>query len=811
MRDDIAVAVNRIWRARASSAIVIVLLAVAIGISASVTCVAYALLWKPLPYPSADRLVQLRGYAERMGTELGWAVPFLDAVARDGTALDSVSAYRRTETELTDKAGRPAGVANVVYAEPALLRLLGARTQLGRAFSAEDAKPGADAVAMISPAFWAERFARQPDVIGKYLYASGHRYRVVGVLAVDFVFPDDRVQLWMPLAFGDADHSMENAGSFGDVRAIALLRPGQTEEGASQQMNAVVARQPMLGMVATQIGLRLSAVPVRELWLKERRGSLLNVLAGALLVLAVTVANVYTLFLLRCFRRRQEGALLQVAGAPRGRLRLQVALEAGLLALAGAVLAVAILPVALDVLRQLDVMPKDMPQTVRLDGAVLVFVACVWSLVTAVLASSGHALSGGNIYEVLRQTGNGQTGSRAARYLRSGAVVGQLAISLVLVFSAALLVRSSSRLMAEDIGFDRSALTVGTLKVAGAGSQADPVATRAQMASWLNRVSGVPGVEAAGFTNSAPFGQVFDLEAVEVAGRAQGSGEDNKAYVASVSPGYLTTMGLEPVRGRTFSSSEANATAPVAIIDQGFATRYFGQTDPVGQTIRVAENGGPVAVSVIGVVRTLRQRALDHDDDYPFLYRPMAVPFAAPGIPTDSVDFVLRTSDPRRLAGVVRDWNSGLPGLRVPQVSTMGERIDDTIADLIRLATMFKILAVLAVLLTACGLYAVLAHSVATRSREFAVRQALGATRARILLDVLREGGILAAISASVGIPLALLAQSLLRPKLYEAPPVDVVALIGVGLALGVIALAANAVPALRASRTSPMLALRSE
>lgn len=811
MWDDIAVAVNRIWRARASSAIVVVLLAVAIAISASVTCVAYALLWKPLPYASADRLVQLHGYAERMGTELGWAVPFLDAVARDGTALDSVSAYRRTETELTDGAGRSAGVANVVYAEPALLRLLGARIQLGRAFSAEDAKPGADAVAVISPVLWAERFARQPDVIGKYLYASGHRYRVAGVLADGFVFPDDRVQLWLPLAFSEADRSMENAGSFGDVRAIALLRAGQTVEGASQQMNAVVARHPMLGMVATQIGLQLRAEPVRELWLKDRRGSLLKVLAGALLVLGVTIANVYTLFLLRCFRRRQEGALLQVAGAPRGRLRLQVALEAGLLALAGVVLAVAVLPIGLDLLRQLDVMPKDMPHAVRLDGAVLIFVACVWALVTAVLASSSHALSSGNISQVLRQTGNGQTGSRAARYLRTGVVVGQLVVSLVLVFSAALLMRSSSRLIAEDIGFDRSALVVGTLRVTGEESQADPAKARAQMASWLNRLSDLPGVEDAGFTNSAPFGQVLDLEAVDVPGRAQGPGEDDKAYVASVSPSYLTTMGVERLRGRAFTSAEANEAAPVAIIDDAFAKRYFGQIDPVGQTIRVAENGGAIAVSVIGVVRTLRQRALDRDDDYPFLYRPMAVPFAAPGIPTNSVDFVLRTSDPHRLAALIRDWDSGLPGLRIAQVATMGERIDDTIADLIRLAAMFKILAILAVLLTACGLYAVLAHSVATRSREFAVRQALGATRGRVLRDVLREGGALAAIAASIGTPLALLAESLLRPKLHEAPPVDVVALIGVGLALGVIVLAANAVPAVRASRTNPMLALRSE
>jgi hypothetical protein len=322
----------------------------------------------------------------------------------------------------------------------------------------------------------------------------------------------------------------------------------------------------------------------------------------------------------------------------------------------------------------------------------------------------------------------------------------------------------------------------------------------------------MPGVEAVGLATSAPFGDNVTLEAFR--GPGDTGTELPKAYIAHANADYLRALGARLLKGRAFTVAEAEQRAPVVVIDADLAARAFGDADPIGRTLGVTggADGALTDATVVGVVGRLRQRTLAERDEYPSLFLPAAVPYAVPGIPVNELELVVRT----RGAGVTVETlqarlRAEAPGLRLTDALPMPRRIAGTIADALRLATLLQVLSAATVLLTAVGLYALLAHAVAMRQREFGIRQALGATARDLMAAVLGQGARMLALAFAFGVPLALVLGALLAPRLHRLSPSDPVSLLVVGALLVAVGAAANAVPAWRAARVRPMDALRNE
>jgi predicted permease len=812
VRNTFITGARRLVRAWATSALIVALLATTFAICAAIFSVAYGVMWKPLPYPQQDQLVQLHARSMRMGIDLGWPAPYLDALAGRTTLMAQVSGYRSRELPVLDLAGRYAGTVDVVFAEPSLFELLGAKPVLGRLLSAEDALPGSAPVALISAAYWYSEYGGSESVLGQQIKLDGSAYRIVGVLAEAFVFPAREDKLWLPLGFTSKDTSMERAGSFGDLRAIARLAHGATIEQATEEMGKIIDREPSLSTIADQIDLRASARPLRELWTADRANSLWALLTAALLVLGLGIANAYSLHALSLLRRLQEFAILEAIGATRSQWAIQLTCEAMLLGLVAALLAIGALPFGIIVLQHLDVLPADLPLAIGIDAAAFGCVAAMATVAFAMLASAGLILRRGSLSDAVRQSGAGQTASVHTGRFRKGLVVAQMAITFVLLATTGLLVHSSYRLLRQDVGFDRSDQFVAQLQPVSSPDE-DPMATRIMIAGLVDDISSMPGVKAVGLTTTAPFSKNVELEAFQT-NDTQRSSDHPKAYFSFVNEGYAQAVGLRVLEGRSFSKYDAEKTAAVALIDEDIARRHFSGIDPVGAHMAVAdpESGQLVDVEIVGVVERARHRTLASRDEYPSIYRPAAVPFAVPGVPLSSVELVVRAHDPVATVAMVQQRLKVTGNrLRLVRPITMESRIAETIVESLRLSDLLQIFGAVATALSAAGLYALLSSAVATRQREFGVRQALGASPGALFTDVLGRGARMIGFALAVGFPIALVSGFLLQSRLHQISFADPLSLLAASTVMVAVGFVANVVPALRAMRIKPMSALRTE
>lgn len=813
MRDDLLVALRRLARKPGSAVPIALLLTIAIVSVGCVFAVAYGLLAKPLPYPSQDRLSQLTLRSVRMGMDLGWSEPYLAAVAKQSRHIETIAGYRQKEVALFDEGGRYTGTGEAMIAEPKLLPMIGAHVESGRLLVADDAREGAEPVALIARELSNRQFGGPDAALGKKLRAEGKTYRIVGVLAPGPGFPASDIGVWLPMEFSQAQLALSNAGSFGNLRAIALLKQGSEFETASAEMMQLVRSDTTLKAIADEIEMEASARPLRYLWVDDREASLKLILAAALMVFLVTIANACSLFMLRMLARRQEHALLEAVGASRARRISQTVCEAAVLSLIAAIAGAALTPLGIALLAYFDVLPAQVPLSVGFDPALAGAMAGMWAIAVVALSFSGLAFKSSSVYEVLRQTGNGQTSSRASHRARQALVVSQIVATFVLLFGTMLLMRSSHRLLEQDVGFDRSSRLVGTIqsKVGGAGVSTDVL--RSQIAALVGDIQSLPGVQAVALSTSAPFSNTVAVEAFRPRNDNGGKETLPNAYVSYVSWDYPKALGLAMIRGRAFERTDAQGQAPVALIDEDLAERYFGNTDPVGSTIAVNDSakGELVDATVVGVVGRVRQRTLLGRDEFPSIYLPESVPYQVHGMPTDSVELVIK-ADSAAIEELVRGRMDMIaPDLRFGQLIAMEQRISDTIVDQIRLNRLLQILGGVTLLLTLAGLYALLSHSVLMRLREFGVRLALGATARDLVGSVFRQSGRLVVVALVLAVPLALLLGAGLRDRLFEVSPFDPVSLICVTAFLVVVQCLATVLPAYRSSRVEPMVALRSE
>ncbi|MCC8442839.1 ABC transporter permease [Xanthomonas cannabis] len=791
--------------------VIVALATLAIALNASMFALMYGLLVKQLPFPVDDRLVTLQLRSDTLGLDLGWSVPFLETAGSPGQSLQRMAAFKTSEPTLYSDAARMIGSVSAVTVSPDIFPLLGIHPVAGRLLNADDTRIGAPCRAVVSADFHAQIFGRA-FAEGELLNVSGAPCLIVGVVPEGSGFPDAKRHLWLPMKISEQDRSAEAAGSFGDLKAIARLAPGQSSDDATQEMRRRLAADRRLDWIVEQVAATPSARPLRFLWVGDRVFTLTLMSLAALMVFAVTTANLCNLFALSVIRRQHTFALMEALGARRARNLALITCEALSLAMLGALGALALLAPGMRFLQRAGMLPANVPQHVGLDLPTVAAMAVMVAVIAAAMTIAAAGLLRQNLAQSLRQGGNGQTGSARGARLRRHLVAAQIACTLVLVFGTGLLIRSSDNLIAEDIGFARGPVSVGQLGADRRSIDVNVRPLRQALAAWLDEVGNAPGIREVALASTAPFGDNVSLATMHIKDGDGGPREIN-AYEVFVSQNYFRALGLPLLQGRGFRAHETRGGAPTIIVDATFASRYLGDGDPLGRLVSVSGPYGLRDHRVVGVVGVARQRSLRSRDEYATVYRPMETPWPLPDMPADSVSVIVNTSLPLSAVRPMLEHplRRSAAGLRFHEIRTMQAIVQETLGDALRLNMMLKLLVSVAMVLSAVGLYALLAFSVASRTREFGVRLALGGDRRHLLALVGAEGARLYATATLVALPAALLVGRSLSDKLFGIDPFDPLLMLIVLMLFGLVCAVANLVPALQASRVSPMEALRAE
>jgi predicted permease len=810
---DIVYSTRRLLRRGAFSATVIVLLGLALGANACVFSVLYGLLYKPLPYPAGDRLVKIDVQLATQGMDVGPPVPFVDAIAKHSRTLDAVAAYRsRTIASAEDNATHETYESADV--EPALFPMLGAKPALGRLFVEDDAASGAARNAVIGWNLWQRRFGGSRDAIGRTLKLADGDYRIIGVLSRGFAFPHSATSVWRPLGFTAAERGPDQAGLFGDLALIARPKPGATHADISADLAAIAHELPGMRELVDSIGVKAEAKPLRNLWLGERAPALELMLLAVALVLFVAAANVCNLHIAGVLSRRRETAVLDALGASRWRHFRQTLAEALILCAAASALALALVPSGLALLRHFELVPADAPQPIGIDAVTLAFLAALAAACACAMAICARWVQRGDGFFAVRNGGPRQTHGRGTELARQSLIVAQIAITAALLVGVGLLLQSSQRLLAEDVGFDRDGLLVSMIadlpKRAVPNAQIDPAAKAAaegETRALVERIGALPGVTAVGLGSLAPFGWTMSVSNFALPGSEEDASEQPTANDASVNGEFFAALGMHVTKGRTFTDEEVRSRADVAVVDETFVHRVLHDADPIGSKFRMGDPGDPTMreFTIVGVVPTAKFRALDESPERPTIYRPDPLPL-------DAMLLVRSKSDPAALVEPIKTaFQTVAPSAHLGNVVTMGARIADTLRDRTRLDALLGLLGAMALTVAVVGLYAVLAYSVRMRTGEFGVRMTLGASHRDVMKSVLLQGARLIVAGLALALPLAWAVGRLLSARLYRIGTFDVATLAIVAALLCAVAVFACWWPARRAARVDPVVALRHE
>ncbi len=805
MLADLRLALRQIAGAPGFTALVVVTLALGIGACTAIFTVVHGVVLKPLPYPDADRIL-LVGEVDRAGDRpVGGSVSpvnFLDWRAQN-TVFSHLAAMRGSGFNFVLPGGEPQRT-NGLRVSADYFAVLGVAPAFGRDFTAEDDREGAERVVLLADAFWRQQFGAAPDVLGRTLLLNGEPHRVIGVMPAELARATT-YQFWIPLALTATETAPRQRGSH-YLNVLGRLRPGVSAERAQTEMNHLAERLAAEYPEQSR-GDQATAMPYLDYLVGPTRPILLALLAAVGALLLIACANVANLLLARGASRARELAVRTALGAPRTRLVRQLLTESTLLALLGGALGLLAARWGLDALLWLA--PASLPRSaeIALDPTVLGAVTAL-VLLTGIGFGLAPALQSTRIdlVEGLKDGARGQSEGGRRRRLRQVFVVAELALALALLAGAGLLMRSFLRLQQVDPGFRADNVT--TLTVSAPTAKYDTPAKRVAIAeAYAERIRALPGVVAAGATHSLPAGAGGeDMFGFEIEGRERREDAQLPAgtyYVAS--DGYFEAMGMSLVRGRTFTPHDRADSAPVVIISQGLAERFFPGEDPIGRRLSIT-NGPQQWREIVGVVRDIRHLGLD-DGRSLQLYEPLAQ--RAPG----TLHFAIRTARPdpglpAALRALVRATDPDQPVVRLAPFESL---VAASVARQRFAVTLFGVFSGLALILATVGIYGVVAYTVSQRIPEFGVRVALGAGPLDLHRLVLGEAARLAAVGLGLGLLLALAAGRLVAAMLYQTSATDPLVLGGLTVLLGFVALLAAWLPSRRAARVDPMVALRAE
>jgi putative ABC transport system permease protein len=800
-------------------------LALAIGANASIFTVVKRVALDPLPYPDSDRIVMLQHRSPMAPGPLdsipaGVYYHYLDRVR----TLESIALYRREERTITG-AGEPERVTAIV-ATPSLGTVLQVRPSRGRWFSDADGTPGAPAVAVLSHGLWMRRYGGRPEVVGETVTLSGRPTQIVGVMPRGFAFPSPETAIWIAQQLSRPD----TVGPFNDA-AIARRRAGVGDEDVRRELNAALKDltnaypgDRFAQAIVGNIGLTSTALNIKEFTVGPVSRTLWVLLGSVGLVLLVACANVANLFLVRSETRQREVAVRRALGAGRASIVRFFLTESALLSAAGGVAGLAIAHVAVRLLVLLG--PANLPRLheVGVDVTTLAFTAGISALV-AVVFGAIPLLHRAPLAVTLHELGRGSSASRSRHRFRHLLMAGQVALALVLLVSSGLLIRSFQKLTAIDPGFDSTSTLTFRLGLPAGEYPTRAAATRTHGAI-VDRLAAIPGVAAVSLSSCLPLSSYCDGIGLAVEGRpdvtADGRGGDTQAPIVglrAIAWDHGRALGLRLRRGRDISRDDVERGAMVAVVNERLVDIYFPGEDPIGRRVSPAAIGLAFRqwLTIVGVVADTPTSALNEPERAPKLFMPMTVAgggdIRAPVPSTSAMTYVVRSPLAAgdllpSIRAVIHDVDGTLA---LSQVLTLQEILDRSTAPMAFTMSLLVIAAAVTLLLGVVGIYGVMSYIVSQRTGEIGVRLALGEAPGAIAAAIVRRGGLVTLIGLGVGLGAALAGGRLIQSLLYDVSPRDPVVLSGTTAVLLAVALLACWLPARRASKLSPLEALRPE
>lgn len=809
---DLRYAVRMIRRQPRYALIATLTMALGIGAATTLFAVVNGVLMKPLPWPSASRLVVLK---ETRGGKPPRFNSFSNAAflswRDDATTIEDIAAWSTRNVTLSG-AGDPDRI-RVTAATASLFSTLGARPLIGSFFDANDEVRTNGSAIVLAERLWRQRFGAEPTVLGRVVRLDGEPYTIVGVLPDRMAYPDSSSVAVVPFRVMSAANNYLSM-----FNAIARLRPGVTSEQAAAEGSARGRHAPDSGMTTMAIfggtgPIEVAATPLNDALTADVRRPLIVLFVAVALLLATATTNVANLQLARATTRQREIAIRAALGAGRGRVMRQLLSENLVLGVLGGA---AGLLLALLLQRFIPaILPADFPRAdaVSMDATVVLF-AVAASLLTSVVFGLFPALRARdiNLVQSLTEDGTAPVGggsrSRTAQ-ARAAIMAAQVAIACVLLVGASLLGRSFLTLLNADRGYDPSGLLTARLSLPA--STYSPERRFAIVEQVLGRLSTLPTVTHAAFTSELPITAGGSTSAFTLRSRAVAGGTVSvQASPRVVSPGSLPALGMRLLAGRDFAESDSATSLPVVIVNRAFAHQYLGD-NALGEQLPmgVGYQDADVQATIIGVVEDVRYPggARVTQPELYYSYRQFAGKVVVP-----VVTLLVRTSgDPNALGSAVRSAvREADAGLVPDAVTTMEARLLTTLARPRLYAILLGGYATLGLLIAAVGLFGVLSYTVAQRTRELAVRTALGAQQADIVRLVLRQTLGMTAIGLAAGLLASLILSRSTGALLYGITPYDAVTFVAVPVVLGLAAIAACVGPALRAARLDPLRALRS-
>jgi len=803
---DLRYALRTLAKNRGFTAVAVLTLALGIGANAAIFSVVNTVLLRPLPFADPARLVLLRETSLQGESSVAY-LNFLDWQAQSRSFV-SMGASRADSFNLTG-AGEPERLPGRMVTA-GWLETLGFRPALGRAIAPEDDKLNAAPVVMLSDGLWRRRFAADPGIVGKSVTLNGVSHRVIAVLPRDFQRDGFfRVDAYVAMGAQLRDRQRDHHPG---ITGVARLAPGVTLEQARGDLAAVAASIERQYPDSNR-GRGVKVTPMRQALLGDVQPSLVVLLAAVGVVLLIVCANLSNLLLARGTGRKREITIRLALGAGRGRLVRQLLTESLVLAAVGGALGLALAGWAVEAVRAFP--PANVPriEQVRVDGVVLAFSALL-SLLTGIAFGIMPALraSAVDLVVALKGASSQTTGGRGHQGVRQSLIIAEFALTLTLLVSAGLLLQSFARLSGVDPGYDPRGLLSVVVSLPEAGYQGrKPLEFYEEL---RRRLSASSQVRAAAYTNDLPF-YSDDEEEFHIEGAPLPKpGEFPMALEYVISPDYFEAMKISVLAGRAFTDADNTNTAQEVVVDENLARHFFGG-DAVGSYLRLGDKDTLQPFRIIGVVRHVAHFSLDGAEltPYQFYFSYLQVPekylYQAGGM----MGLLVRTDgDTAALVPLVRAQVLSLdPNLPVYSVQSMPERLAESIAPARFLSLLVGSFALLALLLAAAGLYGVISYSVSQRTHELGIRMALGANRAGILSMVVREGVRMAALGLALGLAGSVVCARLISGQLFGVRATDPATFAGVTLLLTAVALAACYVPARRATRVDPLVALRYE
>lgn len=811
---DIRYGLRMLRKSPGFAAVAIITLALGIGANTAIFSVVNAVLLRPLPYYQPDRLMsvaQISVRAESAGSE-GFSASYPDFFdwRSSNHSFESMASYYDNEFTLTGS-GRPLHLEGEIVSSD-FFSVLGESPFLGRGFRREEEKTGARVV-VLSHEIWESVFGSDRDILGRNITLNSRSYQVVGVMPGNFAFPiqTPAPKLWVTLG-GDAEvqtggHPMTEQRGAHFLSVIGRLKAGVPLSQAQQEMN-LIAQSLAKQYPATNVNFgAVNVTSELESLVGRTRWPLVLLLGAVGCVLLIACANVANLLLARAGKRSREIAVRVAVGASRKRVVVQLFTEGLVLAAAGAVLGVPLAAWAIRLFLHLNVQSISRMETTSLDGRVLVFTTAV-TVLTSFIFGLAPALRSSdlNLVESLKDGSRGAGTGVAHQRLRNWLVIAETAIGLVLLVFAGLFLRTFQHLIHVDPGFNPNQVLTLNFELPDAKyPSAQQVLFYDQL---LPRLRNLPGVEAVAGVFPLPMSDNRMVIGFDIDGRPTSSADRAAADLRITSPGYFQMMGIPLLNGRDFSERDDSKANGVIIVNQAFARKYFPNQDPIGKHMKagIGSRGPAVMREIVGVVGDIKQQRLDAK------FAPeMYIPYAQITMPL-ALCIRTRVDDPLSVAGAVRSEMASMdPEVPVYDVRSFTDYVSDSVAQQRFHAFLFGMFGLLALVLTAIGLYGVMAYTVAQRTHEIGVRMTLGASGVAVLRMILKSAFLLTGIGLLIGIAIALVATRFLASMLFGVQPLDLITFGAVTSGLLAVSLLASYIPARRATKVDPMIALRYE